>query len=303
MNQSRSDCARALLAGGAVFACLTLAPQDSQAQAWLPSKGSMSVSLDHTDMLNKKHYFSDGREVDVGHTDLEITSISGSYSPSDRVLIDASLSYVKSRYRGAGGGGHDTEIDNGSWHGSVTDLQLSAHFQVTDGPIAFAPYIGVVYPTNTYTTFGHSAPGRGLEELWLGFYAARSLHEWIPRTYVQFRGNYAFVEQIAGVSHDRTNATFEVGYFFNQDWNARLIVSEQWTHGGVHIPIPVTDPLFLYHDRLAEEENVTVGAGVSWNLNDRVNFYGLYMQHVDGRNTHKVDHRVSVGMSYGIGDH
>jgi hypothetical protein len=161
----------------------------------------------------------------------------------------------------------------------------------------------VIIPTNSYVTFGHSAPGRGLEEFWVGFYAATSLNEWIPRTYVQMRGNYALVEKIADVSHNRTNATLEIGHFLTTSLSASFIASRQWTHGGVHIPIPVTDPLFPYHDRLAEDEFVNLGGSISWAINERVNVYGLYMSANQGRNSHKVEHRTSLGVSYGFGGH
>jgi hypothetical protein len=303
MNRPRVSLTRAVLANGAVVVCLVLAPPASHAQAWLPEKGSLSYSFDYTSILNKKHYTSTGSEVDVGHTGIDILSIGASYSPSDRVLVSATLPYVTSRYIGPGLGGHDTENDNGHWHDAVTDLQLTVHYQVTDGPIAFAPYVGFVIPTNDYETFGHSAPGRGLEEYWIGFYVARSLNEWIPRTYVQLRGNYAFVDKVQDISHDRTNASLEIGYFLNQSVSARALVTRQWTHGGIDVPVPVTSPVFPDHDRLAAEELLNVGAGVSWYPNERMNFYGLYLQSVDGSNAHKVDHRVSIGMSYGVGAH
>lgn len=291
-----------MFASGALL--LMLAPCVAGAQAWLPEKGSLSLSLDFSDVLNKDHYNRFGDEVDVGHTSIEITSLSASYSPSDRVHLSATLPYVNSRYRGAGGGGHDTPIDDGSWHGTVTDLLVTAHYQLADGAIGFAPYVGALIPTRNYESFGHSAPGRRLDEVWLGFYAARSLNDWIPRTYVQLRGNYAFVEEVLGISHDRTNATLEIGYFINESWSARAIVSQQWTHGGIAVPVvPMTSPLFPEHDRLAAEEFINVGGGVSWAFNDRVSLYGLYMQSIEGTNAHKVDHRVSFGMSYDVGGH
>ena len=141
---------------------------------------------------------------------------------------------------------------------------------MSDGAIAFAPYVGVIIPTHDYVTLGHAAPGRGLEEYWLGFYVATSLHQWIPRTYVDFRTNYAFVEEVANVSHDRTNLGLELGYYFNESVSARFFVARQWTHGGIGIPVPPTDPLFPYHDQLAEDEFLNVGGGFSWTLNDRV---------------------------------
>lgn len=293
----------ATLASSALLLSLALMPTASQAQAWLPGKGSYGFGIDFTNSLNKKHYTRTGAEVDVGHTDLEIYSLSGSYSPTDRVLINASLPFVNGRYRGPGGGGHSTEIDDGTWHGTFTDLQVSVHYQVTDGPVAFAPYVGVVIPTQEYVTFGHSAPGRGLEEYWVGFYAGMSLNEWIPRTYVQIRGNYAFVEKVLDISHDRSNATLEIGYFVTDRLSLRVLASEQWTDGGISVPVPLDSPLFPVHDRLAAEEFVNLGAGVSWAVNDRISVYGLYMEANEGTNAHKLDHRMSLGISYGFGTH
>lgn len=292
---------RALTASGAVVLCLAVTPPVAHAQAWLPAKGSSSYAFDYTSVLNKKHYTSTGGEVDVGHTSSETLSIGVSYSPSDRVQISAALPYANTRYIGPGGGGHHTPQDNGNWHGTFTDLQLSVHYQLADGPLAFAPYIGLVIPTNNYEFFGHSAPGRRLDEYWVGFYTAASLNDWLPRTYVQLRGNYAFVEKVQDIAHDRSNASLEIGHFLNDAWSLRALVTRVWTHGGIDVPVPVTSPLFPNHDRLAAEEMLNVGAGVSWSLNERMNLYGLYMQAIEGENAHKVDHRVSVGMSYGLG--
>jgi hypothetical protein len=291
------------LASGAMLLCLVLSPVPSQAQAWLPGKGSYSFGLDFSDSLNKKHYTPTGAERDVGHTDLEIFSLSGSYAPSDRWLINASLPYVSGRHRGPNGGGHDTEIDNGSWHGTVTDLQLTVHYQLLDGPVAVSPYVGIVMPTHNYVSFGHAAPGRRLDEYWVGFYAATSLNEWIPRTYAQLRGNYAFVEKVQDISHDRTNATLEIGHFLTDRWSVRMLVSKQWTHGGIDVPVPLDSPLFPDHDRLAAEEFLNLGAGVGWAVNERLSVYALYMESNEGTNAHKVDHRTTVGMSYGVGAH
>lgn len=301
MNRILLRCTRVLLASGVIFCFLALTPIAAQAQAWLPEKGSSSLSLDFSNVLNKKHYNALGNEVFAGHTDLEILSISGSYSPADRWLINFSLPYVKSRYRGPFP--HPTAVDNGSWHQKVTDLQFSLHYQLVDGPIAFSPYIGAIIPTQSYETMGHAAPGRGLDEYWVGFYTAMSLNEWIPRTYVQLRGNYAFVEKVANISHDRTNASIEIGYFLNQSWSVRALYTRQWTHGGIDVPVPPTSPLFPFHDQLAAEELTNVGGGVSWIINDRVSAYGLYVQSISGENAHKVDHRLSMGVSYGLGGH
>lgn len=300
MHAKRSGTALRL-AVAALLLCLALLPIPSQAQAWLPGKGSYGFGLDFSNTLHKKHYTRTGAEVDVGHTDLEVFSLSGSYSPNDRVLINASLPFVNTRHRGPNGGGHDTEIDNGSWHGTVTDLQVTMHYQVTDGRIAFAPYVGLVIPTQEYVTAGHAAPGRGLEEYWVGFYAGTSLNEWIPRTYVQVRGNYAFVEKVLDISHDRRNVTLEIGHFLTDRLSLRILGSKQWTDGGINVPVALTSPLFPVHDRLAAEEFLNLGAGINWTINERMSIYGLYMEANEGTNAHKLDHRMSLGLTYGFG--
>lgn len=285
--------------------CLALLSPGAGAQAWLPPKGTYSYSIDYSKTLNKKHLTSTGDEVDVGHTDINTMSLSGSYSPTNRISINASLPIVRTRYRGAGLGGHDTTIDDGTWHSTITDLQFTVNYQLINGVFSLAPYAGAVIPTHDYTTFGHSAPGRGLNEVWVGTYAAMSLNEWIPRTYVQVRGNYAFVEKVVGISHDRINATLEIGYFFNPSWNVRAIVSEQWTSGGIDVPVLPTNPDFAIllpvHDQLAAEEFINVGGGATWVINERMSVYGLYMQTIEGSNSHKVDHRMVIGYSYGVG--
>ena len=299
----------AMRACGALVLCLAFVPMAAQGQAWLPPEGTFSYTIDYTDVLNKKHYESNGDEIDVGHTDNQVLSLSASYSLTDRISINASLPVVRTRHRDSNPepDSHDTEIDDGSWHSTITDLQFTVNYQLLTGAFGLAPYVGAVIPTHDYTTFGHSAPGRGLNEYWLGAYAAMSLNEWVPRTYVQLRGNYAFVEEVADVAHDRTNAVLEIGYFPTPGWNVRVIVSRQWTHGGIDVPVTADNPeydiLFPVHDQLAAEEFVAVGGGATWVVNERVSVYAFYMQHIEGTNAHKVDHRVSTGVSYGLGGH
>ncbi len=129
MRAKIAGMARAWRVGGAALLVLAIGPGVARAQAWLPSKGSAGFAFDYSDVLNKKHYTSIGDEVDVGHTDVQIFNLSASYSPTDRIALSASLPFVRTRHRGPNGGGHDTEIDEGSWHDTVTDLQLMATLQ------------------------------------------------------------------------------------------------------------------------------------------------------------------------------
>lgn len=273
----------------------------ARAQAWLPERGHFMFSTAYSDNINKKHYLPNGDELDVGHTRTKMIGLSAMYAPTDRWMIEAGIPYVEGRYRGSRP--HPTEVDDGDYHGTVTDLHLAVHFRAITEPFALAPYIGVVVPLADYETLGHAAPGRGLEELWLGFYVGKSLDPWIPGTYVQARYNYAFVEHVAGVSHDRTNADLEIGWFMTPQWSIRALFSAIDTHGGIPVPVPPTHPLFQYHDQLAAEKLRNVGGGVAWTISDSADVYLVYVESISGESAHKLDSGLTLGFNYMIGRH
>jgi hypothetical protein len=274
----------------------TALPATLRAQAWLPEKGDLSASLLYSDIFDTKHYLPDGEEQDAGHMRSYSTALSVSYSPADRVLLTAGLPYVRGEYHGDHP--HPTEVDDGHYHGTFTDLRLELHYQTLFEPVAFAPYVAWVQPTHDYPSLGHAAPGRNLREYWVGFFAGKSLDLWIPRTYVQARYSFAFVEKVAGIGHDRSNLDFEVGYFVRPAWSVRGMLFWQRTHGGIDVPIPPSNPLFPYHDQLASERFLNVGAGTAYDITGRTNVFALYTASLYGKNGHKLGRGVHLGFGY-----
>jgi hypothetical protein len=282
----------------ASLALLVAFADAAHAQAWLPEQGHFMLSTAFSDNFNKKHYLPNGDEDDVGHTRTQMVSLSAMYAPTNRWLVEAGVPYVQARYRGSRP--HPSEVDDGEYHGGLTDLHLALHFQALKEPLALAPYIGVVVPLQDYETLGHAARGRGLNELWLGFYAGKSLDPWIRGTYLQARYNYAFVERVAGVTHDRSNASLEVGWFMTPQWSIRALFSAVDTHGGIPVPVPQTHPLFRFHDQLAAEKLRNVGGGVSWSISDSADLYLVYTQSVSGESAHKLDSGLTLGFNYAL---
>jgi hypothetical protein len=282
----------------AIAVALFLPAQTAHSQAWLPPAQVFSVSLSYNDVLNFDHYLPNGDEVDVGHTRTHAYGLSVSYSPTDRLMVTAALPYVVTQFWGERP--HPTEVDDGHEHATFTDLRVSVHYQWLERPVALAPYLAIVTPVTDYETLGHAAPGRGLNEAWVGFGIGMNLAERLPGTYVQGRANYAFVEKVAGVSHDRTNLDVEIGYFINPKWSIRALGFWQFAHGGVDVPMPPTDPLYRYHDQLAAESFLNVGAGAAFAVSPRAVVYGTYLTSVRGENGHKLDHGVTLGLTYGI---
>jgi hypothetical protein len=265
------------------------------AQAWLPERGEASVTASYGYTLNEHHYLPNGDEVDVGHTRADTLGLSIAYSPSDRWMLFAGAPYVRTLWKGAGN--HGPEVDTGDEHGYWTDLRLEAHYQAWELPIAFAPYVAAVIPLRRYPVLGHSAPGRGLNEYWLGFFAGKAFEGALTGTYLQLRYNYSFVERRAGIAHDRSNVDIDAGYFLSATWTLQLQGSWQWTHGGIDVPIPVTNPLFPYHDQLAAAQFLNLTGGVNWAVSPRTSLSLGYTQSLRGSNAHKVDHAVSLSVA------
>ena len=110
---------------------------------------------------------------------------------------------------------------------------------------------------------------------------------------------YGFVEETADIKHDRTNVNLEIGTFLTTRWNVSAYGSWQWTHGGIDVPIPRTNPLFAFHDRLAADEYFNLGIGTGWSLTPSLTAFLIYMQGISGSNGHKMNQGLTVGLTYG----
>ena len=125
-----------------------------------------------------------------------------------------------------------------------------------------------------------------------GCSGSASARTWTPGfqpTYVQARYTYGWVEKVAGVKHDRTNANLEIGTFITPRWSVSAYGSWQWAHGGIDVPIPQIDPLFPFHDRLAADEYFNLGLGTGWSFTPSVTTFLIYSQGVHGKNGHKIE--------------
>jgi hypothetical protein len=271
------------------------------AQAWLPDGGTTSFGVSYTDTLDKKHTTAGGQEVDVGHIRTLIYGFAAAYSSTDRLMFAASLPLVRSRYYGPDP--HPTTTDDGDYHTTFTDLRTEVHYQLLLNDVwALAPYAAYVLPTHTYSTLGHAAPGRGLDELWLGLSAGASLDKIIPRAYMSATFTYAVVQHVVGISHDKEDIDGSIGWFATPSVSVQAFVNWQKTLGGFYFYAPPNpaDPIFPHHDQLAAAGYTNVGIGSSWDFSDRSTISLAYSEALHGVNTHLVDHSVSLIYSYGF---
>jgi outer membrane receptor protein involved in Fe transport len=137
-----------------------------------------------------------------------------------------------------------------------------------------------------------------LNEFAVGFWTGTALADWLPGSYVQLRYSYAFVQRVAGISHNHSNVDLETGYFLTPQWLVQASGSWQWTHGGIDIPVPPTSPLFPYHDQLADAEFFNLSGGLVWFASARTSVFFNYTQSLRGSDAHKVDQSVTLGLGY-----
>lgn len=296
------------LAGAALAAATTTAaalslPPASVAQAWLPPRGEATLSLGLQRISAADHVFSHGERVDRGRMSWHHALPDLSYGVTDRFALRVTLPYVISRYDGVNPhrpGGQLT-TDDGNWHGTFQDLRLEAKYMATTGSVVLTPFLAVVLPATSYETHAHAAAGRHLREVMAGVYAGRRLDPLLPEAYAHARYSFAVPERVLHVSNNRSNASLELGYFVTPRITVRTLGNFQKSHGGWRIPedAPPGSPLFPFHDQLARDDSVTVGAGASMAVTGSIDVSVMAFRYVAGRNT-TAGSGVSVGVGWGF---
>lgn len=297
---------RALRSASAAF----LVSSGVLAQAWLAPEGEASFGVGYQSTYTHDHLFSEGEERDRGRIRMSLLVFGLTYSFSDRLAAGASVPYVSARYEGSLPNiapGLEW-VDDGSYHGTFTDLRLDLRYNLLDEPAMVTPFVSAVIPTRDYASFGQAAPASGLEQYMAGVSVGRRLDPFLEAGYAQARYTYAFVEEVIGVAHDRSNADLEIGYFLTPSLGIAATGSWQKTHGGIDIPVPDTPahdafrrtPYFRYRHQLARTSFVNVGVAVGYALTATMDVFASYQSTVWGRNMHAIQPALSFGVNWGF---
>jgi len=291
-----------LAAASALALCSLTAVANVSAQAWVSPKGEGAVTMAVQTMGVSKH-LSGTTPVKVGTIDTTSLLVDATYGLTDRISLDFAAPYVSSKY--AGPSPHPgSNIDNGSYHGTFADVRFAVRYNVTRRGVVFTPYVGTTTPSHDYIFYGHAAPGQRLRELQLGTYVAKLFERGVPGLFVSGRYSYGFVEQVLDITHNRSSADLEVGYFFTTRLRAFGMTSGQYTHGGIDFPrggSPALPPAYRpVHDQIQKVHYLKVGAGTSYAISDTIDLFGSVARQVAGRNGHAMDYGITVGASWGF---
>ena len=285
------------------------------AQAYVPAKGEGAVSFLYQGTFVKDHYFGT-TPVDSGQITSKTLLLDVAYGVTDKLAISFGIPWVTSVYHGTSphplvdNSGPTTvyfgvnPLDDGNYHGTFQDLRFDVRYNVVAKPgLALTPFIGTSVPSHEYTAFAHAAAGQDLKLLQVGMSAAKLLDTVVPGLFVQGRYAYGFSQTVLDISHNRSNADLEVGYFVTPRLRLLALATSQYTHGGIDL-VPngkvVLGNLYQYHDQVSRINFLDLGGGVTFALTDRIDVFGSLLRTVAARNGHAVDHGLSLGLSWGF---
>jgi hypothetical protein len=304
---------RSALVTLAVPIALAWSAAPARAQAWLPPQGEGSVSFLFSDILANNHFFGT-QPVDAGRIRSETIAADVTYGLTDRVAISASIPVVASKYTGNSNSPFAAPhpqplypgvnpLDDGSYHAEWQDFRFGLRYNLLKRRgFALTPFVGSIVPSHNYEIFAHAAPGRDLNELQLGASAAKVFEAHLPGVFVQASYSYGIVQQVLDISHNRSMLSAEIGYFVTPKVRVLGLSGGQITHGGIdQSPALGFDPIrFPVHDQISRDDFLTVGAGVGYAMNEKIDLFGSVIHALASaqRNSHQINRGVTVGLTW-----
>src|SRR5262249_39731236 len=150
------------------------------------------------------------------------------------------------------------------------------------GPAAVTPFIGISWPSHDYETVGEAVPGRHRVDGQIGASLGTSLAPVFSGAYVHVRYTYAIAERVQGFSFTRSIIDLEGGQALGPRLTLRGVLGWQIRHTGPRLVELATD--WVNHDRFIAPSYFNAGGGLSINLTERTDLYGLWTMTVSGNN-------------------
>jgi len=276
------------------------------AQAWLAPKGEAWLTFGYGNIYSAHHYGLGVKPPDpsAGVTRNQTLGLVLGYGITDRLAMNVSIPFVDSIYHGTKEhrdlNGVILTPDDHHYHGTFQDYRINLGYQALSGTVSVAPFATVVIPSHDYATLSHAAPGKGLNQLLLGFAAGATLDRIVPGTFVEAYYDYAFVEKVVNINTNRSDYGFQAGYFITPTLGVRFISAGYYTHGGIPYNNPRDLPLelYLHHDQISKSSNGSVGGGLNYVLTGSTEISVSYLRSIYGRTGHKIDDGVGFGFSW-----
>ena len=264
-------------------------------QAWTPPAGNTSVlfTLQTSHLDSHSNYAGElQHNVDMRP---RMLALSIDHGVTDRLAFSFSTAYVESRYRGAARP-HPGLADNGEKHGTLQDLTVHVRYAALQDPVAVVPFLRVTWPSRNYSTLGHSAAGRGLQEQEAGVSVG---YEILASHPIAMSASYGYtrVEKVEEhISTNRSTVDAQLGMLVTPRLFVRIFGTDVRTHGGLTLPLSPAESAehFHHHDQLLRANSTRAGAGVSFSVTSTVDVHASFGTTIRSSSSH-------AGRSFAIG--
>jgi hypothetical protein len=299
--------ARKMLGAVITLAGLAVAPllaPRANAQAWVPEKGTGDISVAYQNFYTAEHSLGDGSRVNSGKVRVNGMVQALDFGLTDKLALSVSLPYGWGKY--AGPVPHQLPIDDGNYHGTAQDWNLSLRYNVRTRPLQVTPFFRIVIPSHHYEHFAHSAVGSQLHEAQFGVAVGRRLSPFLLNAYFQARYSFSFTaERLASVRPLRSRFDGEFGYLLTRRLAVRGLLLTLFSHNGYNFPQDYPPALrvpsnerWVHHDQVSQVNSVNVGGGVSFELAPNWSLYSSVIRTAWQTNGHVVASGLTIGMSW-----
>jgi len=142
-------------------ALVFLMPSPGTAQAFLPSRGEGTVSINYQNVHVAGHFLEDGSRFPAYQSRANNLMFGLEYGLTDRLTADVSLPYMLIKYTGKEVPLNlpANVLDDGSYHGTFQDFQVGLRYNIQRRRLAVTPFFTVILPSHSYKTVGEAAAG------------------------------------------------------------------------------------------------------------------------------------------------
>jgi len=164
------------------------------------------------------------------------------------------------------------------------------------------PSVSVGLPSHNYEYQGEAVVGRHLRELKLGVDAGQRVNG--IRTSFQTRYSYTIVPRVLDIPNNRSNGSVDGTFAFTRRFSGAGVLAWQKTHGGLRMPIDVTDPAhperLMEYQRLLRDNYLRAGAVISCS-HGAWQFSASGLGTARGSNSHDIHaFTLTVGRLFGV---
>ncbi|HEY4181337.1 MAG TPA: hypothetical protein VGM90_31040 [Kofleriaceae bacterium] len=285
----------------------------ASAQAWVPDKGQLGVSLDYNFSQSDKVVTNTSYNFDNAGSTTHQFTLAAEYIPIEKLAVNVSMPFMLLKYRNPGSFAHAqpgngetvATYDDGSYHSTLTDLRVGARYQLLEDPVALTPLLAVSIPVADYETVGNTVAGRHLKQLHAGLAVGRIIG---TASYVHLQYEFTLSEKydrtsamdtnhdIKKYSQNYSDIALVVGTkLLDYKLDLHLAAQSRIAHGGITFgdifPQPVNqDGPFktagtanenYFHDAILKEDIFLLGGGIGYEINDQLSVSLDYRRFID----------------------